>query len=71
MVTVMAMAMAASMVAEVTAGTGIAGYIAAGTSAAIEVGRIRAIGIFDSSSRHHLPRNARSKPRLMRGFFVH
>lgn len=66
----MVMVMAASTVAEVTAGTGIAGYIAAGTSAAIAAGRIRAIGTFDSNLRHPLPRNVRSKPRIKRGFFV-
>jgi hypothetical protein len=48
------MAMVASMVAVVTAGTGIAGYIEAGTSAAIGAGRTRGIAASGGDLRHAL-----------------
>jgi hypothetical protein len=46
------MAMVATMVD--TAGTRIAGYIVAGTSAAIEAGRTRGIATFHGNLRHAL-----------------
>jgi hypothetical protein len=48
------MAMVASMVAVVTAGTGIAGYIAAGILAVIGAGRTRGIATSGGSLHHAL-----------------